>query len=349
MRLLLRCLSQRIILASSGSARWLAVSGAAIKIVKEWYYLDVLLQSGGQLSAWRTSISVCLRVDSYLKDPPDSHSIDKIWQMTNIDKWFLVKLKYIYEMEVLLGGYGVSTLTSDILRQAKQLGFSDRQLATCVGSTELTVCTLHKEQGIAPFVKQIDTIAVNFPHALTICTRPTMQWSTTFPSTITVSWFWGLECTTSVPPSSLTECPLQLRPIAPPYTQAQAHLRPVNTPLPFVLALLPPDPLVILPPLLELHHWFNCNLNIMEEIVPPPANPTDLLSALPIGRDLGASRTTPVLPPTPAAVLEPTLDPEMSLMAEMIILGVVWVLGPYFEWMIALLLNIQKDMANTRK
>ncbi len=31
------------------------------------------------------------------------YSIDKIWQMTNIDKWFLAKLKYIYEMEVLLG------------------------------------------------------------------------------------------------------------------------------------------------------------------------------------------------------------------------------------------------------
>ncbi|KAK0470652.1 hypothetical protein IW261DRAFT_1516162 [Armillaria novae-zelandiae] len=91
------------------------------------------------------------------------YSIDKIWQMTNIDKWFLAKLKYIYEMEVLLGGYGVSTLTPDILRQAKQLGFSDRQLATCVGSTELAVRTLRKEQGIAPFVKQIDTVAAEFP------------------------------------------------------------------------------------------------------------------------------------------------------------------------------------------
>ncbi|KAK0187138.1 hypothetical protein F5146DRAFT_765194 [Armillaria mellea] len=91
------------------------------------------------------------------------YSIDKIWQMTNIDKWFLAKLKYIYEMEVLLGWYGVATLTPDILRQAKQLGFSDRQLATCVGSTELAVRTLRKEQGIAPFVKQIDTVAAEFP------------------------------------------------------------------------------------------------------------------------------------------------------------------------------------------
>ncbi|KAF8915218.1 hypothetical protein CPB85DRAFT_1375175 [Mucidula mucida] len=91
------------------------------------------------------------------------YTVDKIWQMTNIDKWFLTKLYYIYEMEVLLMDRGIPTMTPDLLRRAKQLGFSDRQLAVCLGSTELAVRTLRKEQGIAPFVKQIDTVAAEFP------------------------------------------------------------------------------------------------------------------------------------------------------------------------------------------
>jgi carbamoyl-phosphate synthase/aspartate carbamoyltransferase len=57
----------------------------------------------------------------------------------------------------------VSTISSGLLQQAKQLGFSDRQLATCMGSTELAVRRLRQEVGITPFVKQIDTVAAEFP------------------------------------------------------------------------------------------------------------------------------------------------------------------------------------------
>ncbi|KAF7971570.1 hypothetical protein HWV62_20816 [Athelia sp. TMB] len=91
------------------------------------------------------------------------YSVDKVWQMTNIDKWFLTKLHHIFLMETRLSKYTVSTLGHDVLRQAKQLGFSDRQLATCIGSTELAVRRLRQENGIAPFVKQIDTVAAEFP------------------------------------------------------------------------------------------------------------------------------------------------------------------------------------------
>ncbi|KAG5641186.1 hypothetical protein DXG03_005797 [Asterophora parasitica] len=108
------------------------------------------------------------------------YSVDKIWQMTNIDKWFLTKLEYIFKMEQRLTYVfhaflqtsissvfdslcNVSTIPSTVLRQAKQLGFSDRQLATCIGSTELAVRRLRQENGIAPFVKQIDTVAAEFP------------------------------------------------------------------------------------------------------------------------------------------------------------------------------------------
>jgi carbamoyl-phosphate synthase/aspartate carbamoyltransferase len=51
----------------------------------------------------------------------------------------------------------------DALHQAKQLGFSDRQLAALMGSTELAVRRFRQEHGISPFVKQIDTVAAEFP------------------------------------------------------------------------------------------------------------------------------------------------------------------------------------------
>ena len=57
----------------------------------------------------------------------------------------------------------VSTISTELLQQAKQLGFSDRQLATCMGSSELAVRRLRQETGIFPFVKQIDTVAAEFP------------------------------------------------------------------------------------------------------------------------------------------------------------------------------------------
>ena len=99
--------------------------------------------------------------------------------MTNIDKWFLTKLEHIFQMEQTLSyvisdvfiwhdltpssSFNASTITPELLRQAKQLGFSDRHVATCLGSTELAVRRIRQETGIFPFVKQIDTVAAEFP------------------------------------------------------------------------------------------------------------------------------------------------------------------------------------------
>ncbi|KAF5378956.1 hypothetical protein D9757_008752 [Collybiopsis confluens] len=91
------------------------------------------------------------------------YSVDKIWQMTNIDKWFLTKLRYIFEMEQQLSDLNISAITPDVLLRSKQLGFCDRQLAVCLRSTELAVRRLRQELGISPFVKQIDTVAAEFP------------------------------------------------------------------------------------------------------------------------------------------------------------------------------------------
>ncbi|KAF8430790.1 hypothetical protein L210DRAFT_3417169, partial [Boletus edulis BED1] len=91
------------------------------------------------------------------------YSVDKIWQMTNIDKWFLSKLLNIHHMEMRLRESVISSISSETLLQAKQLGFSDRLVAHCIGSTELAVRRLRQEASIFPFVKQIDTVAAEFP------------------------------------------------------------------------------------------------------------------------------------------------------------------------------------------
>jgi carbamoyl-phosphate synthase/aspartate carbamoyltransferase len=57
----------------------------------------------------------------------------------------------------------VANLPSNLLRHAKQYNFSDRQIANCIGSTELAVRRLRLETSISPFVKQIDTVAAEFP------------------------------------------------------------------------------------------------------------------------------------------------------------------------------------------
>lgn len=91
------------------------------------------------------------------------YSVDKVWEMTNIDKWFLNKLYTIFKMEVHLSTLSVTSIDPSVLRQAKQLGFSDRQLSHCMGTTELAVRRLRLESAISPFVKQIDTVAAEFP------------------------------------------------------------------------------------------------------------------------------------------------------------------------------------------
>ncbi|KAF9039240.1 carbamoyl-phosphate synthase [Panaeolus papilionaceus] len=91
------------------------------------------------------------------------YSVEKVHQMTNIDEWFLNKLHNIFRLECKLSACNPSNLPSDLLRQAKQYGFSDRQVANCISSTELAVRRLRQECSIAPFVKQIDTVAAEFP------------------------------------------------------------------------------------------------------------------------------------------------------------------------------------------
>ena len=90
-------------------------------------------------------------------------SIDEIHELTGIDPWFLDNLQEIVEMEEKLGGVGGLSEASDaMLRQAKQFGFSDRQLATIWGTTEMNVRAERKRRGIVATFKAVDTCAAEF-------------------------------------------------------------------------------------------------------------------------------------------------------------------------------------------
>ena len=116
-----------------------------------------------------------MEIDQELQTPSDQrlfaianamksgYTVDKIWELTNIDKWFLSRLKSLSNFEISMSNYNTSSITLPLLKKAKQLGFSDRQLAKFWGSNELAVRRVRVDAGIFPVVKQIDTVAAEFP------------------------------------------------------------------------------------------------------------------------------------------------------------------------------------------
>lgn len=87
-------------------------------------------------------------------------SIEKIHQLSGIDLWFLAKMRNLIALERKLKR---GTLTKPALIQAKRAGFSDKQLATITKSKETTVRAKRLRLGVRPVVKQIDTLAGEFP------------------------------------------------------------------------------------------------------------------------------------------------------------------------------------------
>ena len=101
------------------------------------------------------------------------YTIDQIHELTKIDKWFLQKLKHIIDIDERMKDAGnINNLSRELLREAKVYGFTDFQIARAVGlETELNsmakagllVRNLRKNYGILPVVKQIDTLAAEYP------------------------------------------------------------------------------------------------------------------------------------------------------------------------------------------
>ena len=102
----------------------------------------------------------------------EGYTVDQIHELTKIDKWFLYKLQNIVNTALKLEKYDtLDSLPADLLRQAKREGFSDFQVARAVLKERMTdaekanldVRHLRKSYGITPCVKQIDTLAAEYP------------------------------------------------------------------------------------------------------------------------------------------------------------------------------------------
>lgn len=94
----------------------------------------------------------------------EGYSVDRVHELSKIDKWFLYKIQNIvdctHELEDLGSLYGVK---KELMIKAKKLGFSDKQIALAVNSNEDDVRARRKNFGVRPWVKKIDTLAAEFP------------------------------------------------------------------------------------------------------------------------------------------------------------------------------------------
>ncbi|KAF2485370.1 carbamoyl-phosphate synthase large subunit [Neohortaea acidophila] len=94
----------------------------------------------------------------------EGYTVDRVHELSRIDKWFLYKIQNIvdctHELEDIGSLYGVK---KELMMKAKKLGFSDKQIANAVNSSEDEVRARRKNFGIHPWVKKIDTLAAEFP------------------------------------------------------------------------------------------------------------------------------------------------------------------------------------------
>lgn len=123
-------------------------------------------------------------LDAALREPTDKrvfviskamhkdYSVDQIHNLTKIDKWFLEKLNHIIDIDEALKKQNINTLDRDLLREAKVYGFTDFQIARAIGleneignmhKAALLVRNKRKFYDILPVVKQIDTLAAEYP------------------------------------------------------------------------------------------------------------------------------------------------------------------------------------------
>ena len=123
-------------------------------------------------------------IDAALREPTDKrvfviskamhkgYTVDQIHELTKIDKWFLEKLKHIIDIDEQLKTVNANTLDKELLRTAKVYGFTDFQVARAIGLEDemgnmnkatMVVRRLRKNYGILPVVKQIDTLAAEYP------------------------------------------------------------------------------------------------------------------------------------------------------------------------------------------
>jgi len=89
--------------------------------------------------------------------------LETIHELTLIDKWFLHRIHSIVEVSLQMSELSAGAISPEMLLSAKKLGFSDRQIATATGSEWSEIRELRLSHGITPSVKQIDTMAAEYP------------------------------------------------------------------------------------------------------------------------------------------------------------------------------------------
>ncbi len=93
-------------------------------------------------------------------------SIDEIFQLTGIDKWFLYKIKNIVDIEAWLKSLSLHSAPKELhkaIQKAKKYGFSDVQIAICLNTDEITIRRIRNKIDCSPVIKQIDTLAAEWP------------------------------------------------------------------------------------------------------------------------------------------------------------------------------------------
>ncbi len=91
------------------------------------------------------------------------YTVERLHGLTHIDPWFLSRMENIHRMAEMLRRSTASIPPTLQLRLAKQLGFSDSQIGRLTGKSEDSIRRIRKEAGIVPVVKQIDTLAGEYP------------------------------------------------------------------------------------------------------------------------------------------------------------------------------------------
>ncbi|MCV2885946.1 carbamoyl-phosphate synthase large subunit [Aestuariibacter sp. AA17] len=89
-------------------------------------------------------------------------SVDEIFNLTNIDRWYLVQIEELVKLEQKVADIGLSGIDNDLMRTLKRKGFSDARLAELTSVAETDVRDVRRQMDIQPVYKRVDTCAAEF-------------------------------------------------------------------------------------------------------------------------------------------------------------------------------------------
>ncbi|XP_046552995.1 carbamoyl-phosphate synthase [ammonia], mitochondrial-like [Haliotis rubra] len=103
------------------------------------------------------------RIHTLAKAFQAGYTVDRIHSLTNIDRWFLNKLRKIYDVERRLKNVNKADVNAELMLCLKQTGFSDKQIGNMLGINETESRSMRLSMSVKPWIKQIDTLAAEYP------------------------------------------------------------------------------------------------------------------------------------------------------------------------------------------